>query len=160
MLYEVITHTTTSGFVLAAVFVVGISSWFLLKNRHQLFAKRSIIVASTFGIVASIILIGTGDSSAKDVAKYQPMKFAAMESVFEGKTNVPLIAVGLVITSYSIHYTKLYDYMSDVKGTVIVDYKDDSYSFDINLSYKVDGKSHTLKGFYWGTLSANDYLTY
>ncbi len=51
-------------------------------------------------------------------------------------------------------------YMSDVKGTVIVDYKDDSYSFDINLSYKVDGKSHTLKGFYWGTLSANDYLTY
>ncbi len=88
-------HTTTSGFVLAAVFVVGISSWFLLKNRHQLFAKRSIIVASTFGIVASIILIGTGDSSAKDVAKYQPMKFAAMESVFEGKTNVPLIAVGL-----------------------------------------------------------------
>lgn len=88
-------HTTTSGYVLAAVFVVGISCWFLLKKRHILFAKRSIIVGSVFGIISSILLMGTGDSSARDVAKTQPMKFAAMESLYEGQTNAPLVAVGL-----------------------------------------------------------------
>lgn len=88
-------HTTTSGFVLAAVFVVGISSWFLLKKRHLLFAKRSIIVASVFGIIASAMLVGTGDGSARDVAHTQPMKFAAMESLYEGRTNAPLVAIGL-----------------------------------------------------------------
>jgi cytochrome d ubiquinol oxidase subunit I len=88
-------HTTTSGFVLAAVFVVGISSWFLLKERHVLFAKRSIIVASTFGIIASVLLIASGDGSARDVAKTQPMKFAAMEALYVGQAQAPLVAIGL-----------------------------------------------------------------
>ncbi|MBN2165539.1 MAG: cytochrome ubiquinol oxidase subunit I [Marinilabiliaceae bacterium] len=89
-------HTTTSGFVLAAVFVIGISSWFLLKKRHQLMAKRSMLVSSVFGIIASITLIVSGDSSARDIAKYQPVKFAAMEALYEGKTQAPLVAIGLI----------------------------------------------------------------
>jgi cytochrome d ubiquinol oxidase subunit I len=88
-------HTTTSGFVLAAVFVIGISSWFIIRKRHIEMARRSIIVAATFGIVASITLIVSGDSSARDIAYNQPMKFAAMEALYEGKTNAPLIAIGL-----------------------------------------------------------------
>ena len=88
-------HTTTSGYVLAAVFVVGISSWFLLKKRHVLFAKRSIVIAAIFGFVSSIMLVASGDGSARDVAKTQPMKFAAMESLYEGQTQAPLIAIGL-----------------------------------------------------------------
>ncbi|TAJ12276.1 cytochrome ubiquinol oxidase subunit I [Marinilabiliaceae bacterium JC017] len=89
-------HTTTSGFVLAALFVMGISCWFLLKKRHILFAKRSIIISSVFGIIASLMLIGTGDSSARDVATTQPMKLAAMEALYTGKTQAPLIAIGLI----------------------------------------------------------------
>lgn len=88
-------HTTTSGFVLASVVVVGISSWFLIKNRHQEFAKKSIIVASTFGILASLWLIGTGDSSAREIAHKQPMKFAAMEAIYDGQKQAPLVAIGL-----------------------------------------------------------------
>ena len=89
-------HTTTSGFVLAAVFVVGVSAWFLIKKREILFAKRSIVVASTFGIITSIMLIASGDSSAREMAQKQPMKFAAMEALYEGQTNAPLIAIGLI----------------------------------------------------------------
>jgi cytochrome d ubiquinol oxidase subunit I len=88
-------HTTTSGFVLASVFVVGISCWFILKKRHLLLAKRSIIVASTFGIISSFALMITGDNSARDIASSQPMKFAAMESLYNGETNAPLVAIGL-----------------------------------------------------------------
>lgn len=89
-------HTTTSGFVLASVFVIGISAWFLLKKRHQLLARRSMIVAGTFGVIASVILIGSGDTSSRELSRIQPMKFAAMEAHLDGGSDVPLIAIGVL----------------------------------------------------------------
>ncbi len=89
-------HTTVSGYVLAAVFVIGVSSWFLLKKRDVVFAKKSILIASVFGITSSIFLIWSGDESARQMARVQPMKFAAMEALWEGQTNAPLIAIGLL----------------------------------------------------------------
>ncbi|MDF1546940.1 MAG: cytochrome ubiquinol oxidase subunit I [Bacteroidales bacterium] len=87
-------HTITSGYVLAAIFMVGVSSWFLIKKREILFAKRSIVVAATFGFLSSGYLIFSGDESARTVAKYQPMKFAAMEGLYDGVQNAPLVAMG------------------------------------------------------------------
>jgi cytochrome d ubiquinol oxidase subunit I len=87
-------HTTGSSYVLSAVFVVGVSSWFLLKKREVRFAKKSIIVASVFGLVFSLFTAITGDGSARRVALDQPMKLAAMENLKEGRTNAPLVAVG------------------------------------------------------------------
>jgi cytochrome d ubiquinol oxidase subunit I len=89
-------HTISSGYVLASVFVIGVSAWFLLKNREHVFAKRSMIVASVFGIVATGFIILTGDGSARMVAKYQPMKFAAMENLYQGQQNAPLAVIGLL----------------------------------------------------------------
>ncbi len=99
-------HTTTSGFVLASIFVIGISSWFLLKKRHILLARRSIIIASVFGVVGSVVLIGTGDSSAREIATTQPMKFAAMEALYEGREEAPLIAFGVLSDSQSDPFTE------------------------------------------------------
>jgi cytochrome d ubiquinol oxidase subunit I len=87
-------HTISSGFVLAALVVIAVSAWFLLKKREILFARRSMIIASVFGLLSCIQLIGTGDSSAREIARLQPMKFAAMEALNEGRTHAPLIAVG------------------------------------------------------------------
>lgn len=87
-------HTISSAYVLAAIFVIGISAWFLLKKRHQIFAKRSMIIASVFGFLSILYTIFTGDGSAKVVAKYQPMKFAAMEGLYDGQQNAPLVAIG------------------------------------------------------------------
>ncbi len=89
-------HTVSQGYVLAAIFVVGISAWYLLKKREQLFAQRSILVASAFGVLSILFVILTGDGSARTVAKYQPMKFAAMENLYEGRQNAPLAAIGLL----------------------------------------------------------------
>ncbi|MCK9400094.1 MAG: cytochrome ubiquinol oxidase subunit I [Bacteroidales bacterium] len=88
-------HTVTSGFVLAAVFVIGISAWFMLHKREMLFAKRSMLVASVFGLVSGSFLILTGDGSAREMARVQPMKFAAMEGLYDGRRNAPLVAIGL-----------------------------------------------------------------
>ena len=92
-------HTISSGYVLAAIFVIGISSWFLLKKRETVFAKRSIAVAAMFGLVFSVFNILTGDNSAREIATTQPMKFAAMEGLYEGGTNSPLVAFGILKNS-------------------------------------------------------------
>jgi cytochrome d ubiquinol oxidase subunit I len=88
-------HTVTSGYVLAAIFVIGISAWFMLKKREMLLARRSMLVASVFGFISGAFLILTGDESAREMARVQPMKFAAMEGLYEGQRNAPLVAVGL-----------------------------------------------------------------
>ena len=92
-------HTTSNGFVLASVFVVGISSWYLLKKRETLLAKRSIVVAATFGILSSLFLIWSGDVSTKQIVHVQPMKFAAMEGLYHGQEGAGLVAIGIISQS-------------------------------------------------------------
>lgn len=91
-----ITHTVTSGFLLASVFVIAISAWYLIKRRNQEFAKKSIRIAAIFGFISSILVATTGDNSAYLVAQTQPMKFAAMESLMDGGRDLGLTAIGLV----------------------------------------------------------------
>ena len=89
-------HTTASGFVLASVFVVGISSWFLIKKREVLLAKRSILVAATFGILSSLFVIWSGDGSTRQIVHVQPMKFAALEGLYHGQEGAGLVAIGVM----------------------------------------------------------------
>ena len=92
-------HTTSSGFVLASVFVISISAWFILKKREILFAKRSILVAAVFGIVASVYLVFTGDSSTREIVHSQPMKFASLEGLYHGQEGAGLVAIGVMSTT-------------------------------------------------------------
>ena len=89
-------HTVTSSFVLAALFVVGVSAWYLLRRREQQMARKSIAVASAFGFVFALITAFTGDRSGAIVAHVQPMKLAAMEALYEGQEGAPLTAVGIL----------------------------------------------------------------
>jgi cytochrome d ubiquinol oxidase subunit I len=94
-------HTISSGFVLASIFVIGISAWFLIKNRESWFAKRSILIAAVFGLLSSVFLIFTGDSTTREIAKAQPMKFAAIEGLFHGQKGAGMIAIGIISNSSS-----------------------------------------------------------
>jgi len=88
-------HTINSAYTFAALFVIAVSAWLLLKQKDKLFSKYSMLVASVFGFMAIMITILTGDGSAKQVAKYQPMKLAAMEGLYSGQRGAPLIAIGI-----------------------------------------------------------------
>lgn len=90
------THATSSGFTLAALFVIGVSSWFLLQERHQKMAKRSMVVAAIFGLLSSIFVATTGDEAAYSIAQRQPMKLAAMEGLYTGEQNAPIVAFGII----------------------------------------------------------------
>ncbi|QZT36455.1 cytochrome ubiquinol oxidase subunit I [Halosquirtibacter xylanolyticus] len=91
-----VVHTIGSGLVTGSIFILGISCWFLLRKREIGFAKRSILVASIFGLISSLFLAATGDGSGQMVAKHQPMKFAAMEGLYRGQEGAPLIALGVL----------------------------------------------------------------
>lgn len=95
-------HTITSSYVVAAIFVIGISSWYLLKNRHIIMAKKSIMVASVFGLLSTLALIITGDGSAYQVAQKQPMKLAAMEGLYDGQKGAGLVIFGILNPSKEI----------------------------------------------------------
>ena len=91
-------HTVTSAYTLSACFVVGVSAWFILKKRHFEFARKSILLASVFGFLSIIATIFTGDISAQDVTRTQPMKLAAMEGLNEGGKGAPFTLIGLTCT--------------------------------------------------------------
>ncbi len=88
-------HATSSGFLLASLFVLGISSWYLLRNRHQKFALRSITVACVFGLLSSIFVAFSGDEHAFVTSSTQPMKLAAMEGLYTGSSGAGLVAMGM-----------------------------------------------------------------
>ncbi|MBU1232121.1 MAG: cytochrome ubiquinol oxidase subunit I [Proteobacteria bacterium] len=90
------THTSSSGFLFASLFVLTISSWYLMKGKHLEMAKKSIIVASVFGLISSVFVAFTGDEAAFEVAQKQPMKLAAMEGLYIGEKGAALVAMGIV----------------------------------------------------------------
>ncbi len=89
-------HTVVSSWIFGALFVLGVSAWYLLKNRDVDFAKKSIKVASAFGLLASLLTATTGHGSAYEVAQKQPMKLAAMEGLYVGQKGAELVAVGVL----------------------------------------------------------------
>ena len=82
-------HTTLSGYVLGALFVMGVSAYHLLRRSQVPFFKTSFRMAAGFGLVCSVLLAGIGDQSGVQVAEHQPAKLAAMESFWETRTNAP-----------------------------------------------------------------------
>jgi cytochrome bd ubiquinol oxidase subunit I len=73
-------HTVVGAWLAGAFLVLSVSAWYLLKNRHARFATTSIRVAALVALVASLLQLIAGHQSVDYVAKYQPVKFAALEA--------------------------------------------------------------------------------
>ena len=89
-------HAVFSGWALAGVFVIGVSSWMLWKKRNLDFALRSIKVGAWFGLAGMLLTMYTGDGSAVQVTRHQPMKLAAMEGLDHGHQGQSLAAVAIL----------------------------------------------------------------
>lgn len=73
-------HTVAAGYTVAASFVLGISSYYLLKSRDVAFASRSFAVAAGFGLASVLSVIVLGDESGYTSGEVQKMKLAAIEA--------------------------------------------------------------------------------
>ena len=73
-------HTVSAGYVTGAIFVLAISSWYLLKGRDLAFARRSFAIASAFGLASALSVIVLGDESGYEMGDVQKVKLAAVEA--------------------------------------------------------------------------------
>ena len=110
-------HAVLSGWVTSGAFVLGVSAWLLYKKRNLPMAKRSIKVGAWIGLAGIVLTLLTGDGSAKQVSKVQPMKLAAMEGLYDGSAGAGFTAVG-VVNPAKTH-----------------DNGEDAFYFDINIPY-------------------------
>ncbi len=120
-------HMTIAAFLATGIGVAGLHALLLLKDRTNLFHQKAIRIAMTFALVAALLQPISGDLSAKDVAKRQPLKLAAMEAHFETSAPADLIVGGWPneekgTVAYAIHlpgflsFLAFGDFQAPVKG--------------------------------------------
>lgn len=89
-------HTISAGYVTGSMFVLAISAFFLLRGSNIEFAKRSMIVASSFGLASALCVVVLGDESGYLAGLNQKMKVAAMEGMWETEpAPAPLTVFGI-----------------------------------------------------------------
>lgn len=82
-------HTIMAAWVLGGFFVLGVSAWHLLRNSHTEFFRLSFRMAAGFTLVMALLVAVSGDHQGKNVAKFQPVKLAAMEAQWNTEKNAP-----------------------------------------------------------------------
>ncbi|CDT57050.1 cytochrome ubiquinol oxidase subunit I [Vibrio coralliirubri] len=73
-------HTVAAGYTTGALFIMGISAYYMLKGRDLPFARRSFAVASAFGMAAIVSTVMLGDESGYELGDVQQVKLAAIEA--------------------------------------------------------------------------------
>ena len=89
-------HTVAAGYTCGAMFVLGISSYYLLRKRDIPFARRSFAIAAAFGMASILSVIVLGDESGYELGDVQKAKLAAIESQWEThEAPAPFTAFGI-----------------------------------------------------------------
>ena len=102
-------HTVSAGYVTGAMFVLGVSAWYILKGRHMAIARRSFAVAASFGLAASLSVVVLGDESGYALTDNQRMKLASLEAMWEtheapaGLTVIGIPDVEARKTHFEVH---------------------------------------------------------
>ena len=123
-------HTVLSAWALGGVFVCGVCGWMMLKKRNLDHCWRSLKVGAWVGVIGIVLTMVTGDTSAITVAKYQPMKLAAMEGLYKGDHGQAIVAFGILNPS-----KQAFD-------------EQDPYLFDISIPYGLSFlATHDFKAF-------------
>ena len=87
-------HTLIGAFILGAFFIMSISAYYLLKRRHEDFAKRSFTGGLLFATIFSCLQLLSGDFNARMVAHNQPAKLAAFEGLYKtGPARLSIVGI-------------------------------------------------------------------
>ena len=87
-------HVWIGSFIVGAFFIMSISAWYLLKRRHEEFARRSFTGALLLGTVASLAAAVSGHFQSRNVYRHQPAKLAALEAHFRtGRGDLLLFGI-------------------------------------------------------------------
>lgn len=149
-------HTVLSAWVLASAFVIGVCGWMALRGRNLDHCRRSVKVGAWVGVVGIVLTMITGDTSAITVAKYQPMKLAAMEGLYRGSTDQSIVAVGVLNPSKQAGDDKdafLFDISIPYGLSFLATH--DFHAFVPGIEDIIEGKTVTAEG---DTISTVSYV--
>lgn len=76
-------HTVLGGYTTGALFIIGISAYFLYRKKHVDFFQRSFQIAALFGVISVLLVIFVGHTQGQQMVQTQPMKMAAAEALWE-----------------------------------------------------------------------------
>jgi cytochrome d ubiquinol oxidase subunit I len=88
-------HVVVGAYILSAFFVMSVSAFYIVKNRHLEFARRSFKIALTLAVVSSLVQLALGHYHAIVVAEHQPAKMAAFEGVYKTEESSTLYLFGI-----------------------------------------------------------------
>lgn len=89
-------HVLLGCGLLAIFLLLSVSSYYLLRKKYQEFSKFHIKLSLWAAMVALLLQLWSADSSARSVAKHQPIKLAAMEAIWETRDYTPFTVIGIV----------------------------------------------------------------
>ncbi len=93
-------HVLIGAFILGTFFVLSISAYYLIRQKHVEIARKSFTTALVVAAISSLAMLVSGDSSAKTVGRYQPAKLAAMEGLFHSSEGgAPMQIFGIPDTA-------------------------------------------------------------
>lgn len=87
--FQIYFHTISGSYILAGFVVMGISAYHLLRKQHLSFFTKSFRMGLIFALIFSLAELVQGHIHASEVAKIQPAKLAAMESLWETQAGAP-----------------------------------------------------------------------
>ncbi|WP_028295575.1 cytochrome ubiquinol oxidase subunit I [Olivibacter sitiensis] len=88
-------HMSIAAFSATGFAVAGVHALMILRQKNVEFHSKAFKIAAFCAAIAAILQPLSGDFSAKDVAKRQPAKLAAMEAHFHTEAHAPLIVGGV-----------------------------------------------------------------
>ncbi|MGP8049745.1 MAG: cytochrome ubiquinol oxidase subunit I [Desulfobaccales bacterium] len=89
--FQIFLHTIFGAYMLAGFFVMGASAYHLLRRQHTAFFSKSFRLALSLALVFSLAELFQGHIHGEEVAKLEPAKLAAMESLWETRAGAPEI---------------------------------------------------------------------
>src|SRR5215472_12373669 len=88
-------HMVCASLVSGAFVVAGISAVFLLRQRHDDFARAGLSLAMWLALFLVPLQMFLGDQHGLNTRRYQPMKIAAIEARWQTGRGVPLTLIAL-----------------------------------------------------------------
>jgi cytochrome d ubiquinol oxidase subunit I len=140
-------HTVNGGQITAGFFVLGVLAYFLLKRKHVEMAKLGMKVALIYTSIVSVLAIIFGDIHGYYVAKYQPLKLAMAEGIWNTEKGAPVIPIGWVDQKEQKTYAPIaipgmasflsyHDFNAEVKGIndLIKEYQQKAKDYEAKAS--------------------------
>lgn len=136
-------HTTCAGYVTASIFMLGISSYYVLRKQDLPFARRSFKISALFGLFSSIAVIIMGDQSGLYVYHAQPSKLVAIEGIWN--TEKAPVGWSLLAWPDRVKHENKFDFRIPYVGSLILNH---NFTDDVKGANQIiaENKEKIIKG--------------